>query len=205
MPIEDSLKIDVLREQIAELEELVDVDGKRSQLADESQRIGSVATKLLAELPFEAAYRDSSVFFRAINDVNCGIVTENRTYDMRDVGSDENYLSLHVSILCSLHRHFAANKSPVPGVIVFDQISRPYYPPEENPDEVDVELNDDTRAVYQYFEFLFNEVKRQKGLQFIVIEHAYLASNEDYKNAIVRRWNDQHKLIPADWPGESAD
>ncbi len=80
-----------------------------------------------------------------------------------------------------------------------------YYPPEENPDEVDVELNDDTIAVYQYFEFLFDEVKRQEGLQFIVIEHAYLASNEDYKNAIVRRWNDQQKLIPASWPSESTD
>ncbi len=39
VPIEDSLKIDVLREQIAELEELGDADVKRSQLADESQRM----------------------------------------------------------------------------------------------------------------------------------------------------------------------
>jgi hypothetical protein len=119
---------------------------------------------------------------------------------MRDVGSDENYLSLHISVMCSLHRHFAANNSPVPGVLVFDQISRPYYPPEENPEEADVPLSEDTRAVYQYFEFLFNEVQRQKGIQFIVLEHAYLESDKNYKKAIVRRWNDEEKLIPHDWP-----
>ncbi|MEP3480727.1 MAG: DUF3732 domain-containing protein [Fuerstiella sp.] len=197
---DENLKIDVLREQIADLEAEVDVEGKRSRLEEESQRIGTIATKLLAELPFEEEYRDGSVYFRANNDVGCGIVTETRSFPMRDVGSDENYLSLHVSVLCSMHRHFAANKSPVPGVLVFDQISRPYYPPEENPEEADVPLSEDTKAVYRYFEFLFEEVKRQKGMQFIVIEHAYLASNEDYKNAIVRRWNDEEKLIPHDWP-----
>ena len=95
-------------------------------------------------------YRDGSVYFRAINDINCGVVTETRSYSMRDVGSDENYLSLHVSVLCSLHRHFAANKSPVPGVIVFDQISRPYYPPEENPEEANVPLSEDTKACLLY-------------------------------------------------------
>jgi hypothetical protein len=204
-PIEDALRLDVLREQVAELEAEVDADGKRSQLADEAQRIGNVATKLLAELPFEEAYRDSSVYFRAINDVNCGIVTATRSFAMRDVGSDENYLSLHLSVLCSLHRHFAANKSPVPGVLIFDQISRPYYPPEENPGEVDVPLSEDTKAVYRYFEFLFEEVKRQRGLQFIIIEHAYLASNEDYKKAVIRRWSDKEKLIPTDWPTDEND
>ena len=195
-----TLRLDVLRDQISDLESEVDVEGKREQLEEESQRIGAVATKLLSELPFDDEYRDGSVYFRAINDISCGVVTETRSYSMRDVGSDENYLSLHVSVLCSLHRHFAANKSPVPGVIVFDQISRPYYPPEENPEEVNVPLSEDTKAVYQYFKFLFKEVTRQKGLQFIVIEHAYLANDEDYKKAIVSRWSEEEKLIPTDWP-----
>jgi Protein of unknown function (DUF3732) len=197
---DENLRSDLLRVQIEELEAEVDVEGKREQLEEESQRIGTIATKLLSELPFEEAYRDGAVYFRANNDVSCGIVTETRSYSMRDVGSDENYLSLHVSVLCSLHRHFAANKSPVPGVIVFDQISRPYYPPEENPEEVNVSLSEDTKAVYRYFKFLFDEVKRQKGMQFIVLEHAYLASDEDYKKAIVRRWSEGEKLIPSDWP-----
>lgn len=198
--VNEAIEIDSLQEDIAELEGELNTEGKRVLLENEAQRIGNIATKLLAELPFEEAYRDSSVFFGVINDVTCGIVTDTRSYGMRDVGSDENYLSLHVSVLCALHRHFSANNSQVPGVLVFDQISRPYYPPEDNPDEVDVQLSDDTQAVYQYFDFIFKEVQRQKGLQFIIIEHAYLASSNDYKNAVVRRWNYQKKLIPDDWP-----
>lgn len=197
---EENLRLDVIRQQIEELELEVDVEGKREQLEEESQRIGTIATKLLLELPFEDEYRDGTVYFRANNDVSCGVVTESRSYSMRDVGSDENYLSLHIAVLCSLHRHFSANNSPVPGVIVFDQISRPYYPPEENPEEVNVPLSEDTKAVYRYFKFLFSEVKRQKGMQFIVLEHAYLANDEDYKKAIVRRWSENEKLIPDDWP-----
>lgn len=56
------------------------------------------------------------------------------------------------------------------GLAAFDLISRPYYPPDDNPSEVEIEHNEDTRAVYQYFKFLFDEVKRQKELQFIVID-----------------------------------
>lgn len=198
--VDEAIRIKNLQEDIEELEGEVNAEGKKELLESEAQRIGIVATELLTELPFEETYRDSSVFLRVINDVTCGILTNTRSYGMRDVGSDENYLSLHVSVLCALHRHFSVNNSQIPGVLVFDQISRPYYPPEDNHEEVSIQLNDDTQAVYKYFEFLFKEVKRQEGLQFIIIEHAYLASSDDYKNAVVRRWNYQEKLIPDDWP-----
>lgn len=195
----DSSKLDKLRARIEDLQGDVDSESKKERLEIEQQRIGTVATALLAELPFEADFRDASVYFSARR-AECGIVTSRRQYAMRDVGSDENYLSLHIAILCSLHRHFAENRSAVPGLIVFDQISRPYYPPEDNPDEVEVERDADSEAVHRYFDFLFREAKRQPGMQFIVIEHSYLKTHEDFKNAIVRRWTDVHKLIPLDWP-----
>ena len=49
---------------------------------------------------------------------------------MRDIGSDENYLSLHVAVALGLQRYFKIHARPVPGFVVFDQLSRPFYPSE---------------------------------------------------------------------------
>ena len=70
------------------------------------------------------------------------------------------YLSGRVSAVLALHRVFADGNRPVPGVIVFDQLSRPFYSPETNRDEVVVTAAD--RAdLKQYFDALFNEVERR--------------------------------------------
>jgi len=199
----ESEKAAFLRKQVESLEAGLDTENRKQLLEIEQQRIGAIATTLLRELPFEEEYRDGIVYFAARR-AECGIITSRKSYSMRDVGSDENYLTLHVSILCALHQHFADNNAPLPGVIIFDQISRPYYPPEDTPEGVEIEKDEDAKAVYRYFDFLFNEVKRQNGLQIIVIEHAYLKSHEQFRNSVVRRWTRESKLIPSDWPrGES--
>ena len=42
----------------------------------------------------------------------------------------------------------------------------------------------------------------QKGLQVIVLEHAYFHKNEKYKKATKYKWprNGEERLIPNDWP-----
>ena len=47
---------------------------------------------------------------------------------MPDVGSDQNYLAVHVSLSFALQRYFESVAAPVPGVLVLDQISRPFFP-----------------------------------------------------------------------------
>jgi hypothetical protein len=188
-----------LRDRRDELEALIDDDAKRERLEIDQQTIGSIATKLLADLPFEEAYRVANVYLNT-RTLSCGISTPERNVPMRDVGSDENYLSLHVAILTAMHRFFSTRKSPVPGVLLFDQLSRPYYPPDKSPDEVVLE-DTEGGTLKRYFDFLFDETARQAGLQVIVLEHAYFAADQRFLGAVKERWSKTgKKLIPFDWP-----
>lgn len=166
---------------------------------------GSSLPNLLIEhqVPFEEEYQDDSLYFLA-RTLECGVVTEARQIPMRQVGSDENYLTLHVSMLVAFHRFFRSRKSPVPGVLLFDQLSRPYFPPERRPEEVTITKDTEAGALKQYFDFLIDEAKRQKDLQIIVLEHAYFATDKRFLEAVRERWNDSDKkLIPSDWPRAS--
>ncbi|WP_207429013.1 DUF3732 domain-containing protein [Pedobacter sp. SYSU D00535] len=123
-----------------------------------------------------------------------------------NIGSDENYLSLHLSFAFALQRFLAEKQSSVPGLLILDQISRPYYSNKKESDESDlkeiVNRDDDSSALEKHFDFIFSQVASQSGLQVIVLEHAYLSYHEEYKKATKYRWpkvsND--KLIPSDWP-----
>jgi len=187
--------------RIKELEELLDIEARRDRLEAEQQSIGTLATKILPALPFAAEYDDPSVYFLA-RSLECGILTGARRVPMRDVGSDENYLSLHISLILAFHRFFSRRDVPVPGLLFLDQISRPYYAAEDV-DEITVTGGEDAAALRRYFAALFEESSHE-GLQIIVLEHAYMAADPQFVDAIVERWSKKgKKLVPADWPAAS--
>ena len=194
--VEDLAALDA---RIKELEATLDLDAKRDRLEAAQQAIGTIATKVLAApLPFEAQYEDPSVYFLA-RSLECGILTEGKRVPMRDVGSDENYLSLHLAVLLAFHRFFLRRSVPVPGLVLLDQVSRPYYPPDET-DEVTVVESEDAAALRKYFAAIHDEAERE-GLQFIVLEHAFLKGDPRFKESVVERWSKTGlKLVPPDWP-----
>jgi hypothetical protein len=192
-------KRDDLRLQIAKLQESVDVQSKLDRIQDAQQEIGISADSILSELPFPASYPKRRVFLN-VRDLTTGIITEQRRVQMRDIGSDENYLSIHVSVLLSLHRFFKMHDRPVPGFIVFDQLSRPFYPPDKMPGIVETRSDGERVELKKYFDVLFNEVERQTDFQIIVLEHAFFADDERYVKAVGKRSLEGEKLIPADWP-----
>jgi hypothetical protein len=151
------------------------------------------------ELPFPASYPKRRVFLN-VRDLTTGIVTEQRRVQMRDIGSDENYLSIHVSVLLALHRFFKIHSRPVPGFIVFDQLSRPFYPPDKMPGIVETRSDGERVELKKYFDVLFDEVKEQKDFQIIVLEHAFFADDDRYVRAVGGRTLEGQKLIPVDWP-----
>jgi hypothetical protein len=153
---------------------------------------------VLKKLPFDANYRDVQIMFDA-RKVKVQFVRASRVYDLRDIGGDESYLSGRVSTLFGLHRVFAQGVRPVPGVLIFDQISRPFYSPESNPGQVRISSSERI-DLKQYFDVLFQEVEEQKTLQIIVLEHAYFTDDERYVNAVKTQWDQSNKLIPFDWP-----
>ncbi len=184
--------------EIRELEGLVDPEAKAERLNALQLQISGFATQVLKDLPFDETYRDVQVMFDA-KKVKIQFVRGSRVYDMRQLGGDESYLSGRISALFGLHRLFAEENRPVPGVLIFDQISRPFYSPEKNPGQVRIDSTDRT-DLKQYFDVLFQEVENQKTLQIIVFEHAYFPDDDRYTKAVKREWGPDGKLIPFDWP-----
>ncbi|HEU4452812.1 MAG TPA: DUF3732 domain-containing protein [Longimicrobium sp.] len=194
--------------RITELEELVDAEAKEERIRSAERYISRQASSILAELPFEEHYRGSEVEF-GIRSLRVTVVTETRPIEMRDIGSDENYLSLHVSIMLALHRWFASRERPVPGFLLFDQLSRPFFPPDKVPEEVVLTEGSSgepqTGSDYErsrlksYFDMLFREAETHR-LQVIVLEHAYFADDERYTAATKVRLSTTDKLIPESWP-----
>ncbi|WP_339186495.1 DUF3732 domain-containing protein [Paenibacillus sp. FSL R5-0490] len=189
-----------LRRWIEELTLELDVDSRKEALENTERRIAATAKEIIAEIPFEYRYMDSPLYLN-LRDIKVGVALPARIEYMRDVGSDENYLSLHVSMMLAFHRHFAQQNRPVPGVVLFDQLSRPYFPPDDEPGMVEIEETSDRSALLQYFNLLFKEVKRGESLQVIVLEHAYFKNHPEYKSAVKKRWKKGiDGLIPLDWP-----
>jgi len=123
---------------------------------------------------------------------------------MPEVGSDQNYLAIHIALSFALQRYFESVNGPVPGVLVLDRVSRPYFPArgadEDETEIVGREEDEDVQAMRKHINFIFAETARRSGLQ--VIEHAYFADDTRYVAATRERWTraSRRALIPLDWP-----
>ncbi|MCE9551918.1 MAG: DUF3732 domain-containing protein [Planctomycetes bacterium] len=190
-------KIQQLRDKISDLESLVDSDSKAERVIGLQHQVSTHATAILKELPFDVNYRNAHLMFDA-RKLLVKFVIGPRVMEMRDVGGDESYLSGRLSTILAIHRVFAEGKRPVPGVVILDQLSRPFYNPETRKEEVIIKTTDST-DLKRYFDAIFTEADTQK-LQIIVLEHAYFEDFPKYVSAVIKRWGPKEKLIPADWP-----
>ncbi len=187
----------------AELNELKSKYGaaQRLEKTQSAERlISNIATKNLEFLPIDDIYKDNIINF--ISKKPTVVLTNIETGEeekFSGIGSDENYLSIHLALLFALHKFFEIKNSPVPGVLILDQVSRPYYP--KDTEEKDI-FDEDREALEKHFNFIFNQVEAQSGLQVIILEHAYLYKNDKYRSAVKYKWprNSIERLIPSDWP-----
>jgi energy-coupling factor transporter ATP-binding protein EcfA2 len=203
-PVRD---LSVLRDEIAELEARVDRDAKEIKLRRAEAKISQFASEAFSVLPTVAPCIGAELAFSSRQPEITVIETEsNAVLRMPDVGSDQNYLAVHVALSFALQRYFETVKSPVPGLLIFDQISRPYFPTRgEDEDETEItgrEEDEDVQAMRKHVDFLFAETERRSGLQVLLIEHAYFADDPRYRAATRERWTraSGKALIPLDWP-----
>jgi hypothetical protein len=203
----------VLKDQIRELEGFVDRHARMARLRLAERKISEYASAAFADLPTIEPCVGSELDFSAtepevaVIEANSGVVLK-----MSDVGSDQNYLAIHIALSFALQHYLERVRSPVPGVLIFDQISRPYFPSKgEDRDEFAIsarevvegdEEDEDIRAMRQHVDFLFAETERREELQVILIEHAYFADDPRYVRATRERWTraSGKGLVPADWP-----
>ena len=196
----------VLRAQIDELEARVDREAKEIKLRRAETKISQFASEAFAALPNVAPCVGSEIEFSSRRPEVTIIEAEGAVLRMPDVGSDQNYLAIHIALSFALQRYFEFVNAPVPGLLVLDQISRPYFPSSgEDEDEVEIEgreVDEDVQAMRKHIDFLFAETGRRRGLQVILIEHAYFADDPRYVMATRERWTraSGRALIPLDWP-----
>ncbi len=193
--------LNTLRERIRELEGQLGSQTKHELLEEKRLLLSGTATEILTHLPFDDRYAGGRVDFNP-RDLSVGVITPKRRESLHTIGSDENVLSLHLSVMLALHQLFADLETPIPGLLVLDQLSRPYFPADlEN--ELEIQSQDQDRlALKQYFDLLFNEVEKGHSLQILILEHAYFKDNERFKSATKERWIDGSPsfLVPHDWP-----
>ncbi len=206
-PRQLSRDLSVLRAEIAELEARVDREAKEIKLRRAESKISQFASEAFAALPTVAPCVGSELDFSSrqpevtVIEAGSGAVLR-----MPDVGSDQNYLAVHISLSFALQRYFETVQAPVPGVLVLDQISRPYFPTSgEDEDETEIaggEEDEDVQAMRRHIDFLFHETARRSGLQVLLIEHAYFADDPRYVAATRERWTraSGRALIPLNWP-----
>lgn len=198
--------LSVLRTEIAELEARVDRDAKRIKLQRAERKISQFASEAFAQLPTVEPCIDSELEFSS-REPEVVVMEEGSGAVLRipDVGSDQNYLAIHIALSFALQRYFESVNAPVPGLLVLDQISRPYFPTKgEDEDETEIaggEEDEDVRAMRRHIDFLFTETARRNGLQVLLIEHAYFADDPKYVAATRERWTrpSGRALIPLDW------
>ncbi|WP_247454811.1 MULTISPECIES: DUF3732 domain-containing protein [unclassified Bradyrhizobium] len=192
-----------LQSEIAALRDRVDPEAKLNRLRDAENVVGNYATEMLSDLPTEVPATNSRLLFFASPKITLIEPARRAALTLAEIGSDQNYLAIHLALAFSLQKHFESISAPVPGLIVIDQISRPYYP--DGGDEKSLEdmaKDSDRTAMRQIVRFLFEETARRAGLQVILIEHAYIEDDPQYVAAIAHRWTSRtnEKLIPPDWP-----
>jgi Protein of unknown function (DUF3732) len=206
-PLQVTRDLSVLRNEINELEARVDRDAKRAKLQHAERKISQFASEAFAQLPTVAPCVGSELEFSSrIPEVTIIEEGSGAVLRMPDVGSDQNYLAIHIALSFALQRYFESVNAPVPGLLVLDQISRPYFPARgENDDEAEIagsEEDEDIQAMRRHIDFLFAETTRRKGLQVLLIEHAFFADDYRYSAATRERWTkvSGRALIPLDWP-----
>jgi hypothetical protein len=209
-PRQASRDLSVLRAEIAELEARVDREAKELKLRRAEAKISRFASEAFAALPTVAPCVGSELEFSSrqpevvVIEGDSGAVLR-----MPDVGSDQNYLAIHIALSFALQRYFETVNAPVPGLLVLDQISRPYFPARsQDEDETEIaggEEDEDIQAMRKHIDFLFAETARRSGLQVLLIEHAYFADDPRYVAATRERWTraSGRALIPFDWPTRS--
>ena len=208
------------RDEITELESMVDADNRKIRMRRVEDAVSRFASEIFSVLPKVEPCVEAELLFSArepqVNVIEAG--ANGAVLSMADLGSDQNWLAVHIALSFGLQRHFEKARRPVPGVVVLDQLSRPYFPnqghddidetedseevvDESLPDEISIQGDEDYLAMRQHIDFLFSEVEACSGLQVLLLEHAYFASDPRYVAATRERWTraSGKGLIPREW------
>ena len=140
------------------------------------------------------------------------------TYDpMAAIGSDENYLALHLAFFLAIQKLFSIRNGPVLNFIILDQVTRPYFPDTDYKEIVDLpspeltsddappqrQLSDEAGKVRRILALLFKWASEPHAPQIIICEKANFRRDPNYQAAIVTFWAKPQGMVPLEWPTET--
>jgi len=200
----DTERLDRYKRELAEIISIYGKSRREEKIELAQMKISQYATDNLKALPKGPPCEDASINFFSKGPKIIITDNEQKSLDFANIGSDENYLSIHMAFAFAFQKFLGKRHASVPGVLIIDQVSRPYYSNNENEDlqnENDYK-DDDKIALEKHFDFIFKQVEDDNDLQVIVLEHAYLGNNLKFTEATKYKWpkSGKEKLIPSEWP-----
>jgi hypothetical protein len=191
-------RVETLLASIDELEEQLNPDAEREQVVSRLNVVGDDMTRWAEELGLEhtgGRVRLDAYGLTVVAD------TEEGPVPLERMGSAGNWVGYHLVTHLALHRWFVNKSRPLPRLLMIDQPTQAFYPPDV--DELSVQDMDDAdrQAVTAMFR-LIDEVVRElaPALQIIVTDHASL-EEKWFQAAIVEEWRHGTKLVPQAWLG----
>jgi hypothetical protein len=214
MPHVDAPELETLAAEVADLR--VTVERLSAELSADTTRTRTMTAlnavgRDMTELARHLRLRFSDGPGVRLDPVRLDVVAETDTGETRwlseDVGAGKNWVGYHVVTLAALHRFFAARRRPVPHLLMLDQVTQAFYPPERraSSDRSSSDLSGEDRAqVLRIFETL-NGVCTDLGgaLQIIVTDHADFPE-EWFRERVAHDWWSGEKLIPPHWVSDTA-
>ncbi|MGW3480191.1 DUF3732 domain-containing protein [Streptomyces althioticus] len=191
-----------LRQQIADLEELLSDDTQGERLASYFSLISQKITSKAAALSLEHSENPIRL------DVNRLTVIADKAdgpLPLPEMGSGENHLGYHVAAMLSLHEWFTEHRAPVPHLLVLDQPSQAFFPPDHTGEAI--LGSNDRHKLLNVFQAIHQTLRLLEGqFQVIVMEHADL-DHPDFGPYVAQRWryDNNQALVPAEWIEEEAD
>lgn len=192
-------RADQLQGQIATLEASLSDELVEDRLTSILQVVGRDMTSWARELSLE--HSEWPIGFE-IKNLTVVVHRDSGPIRLPQMGSAENWMGYPVITHLALHKLFVEKKRPVPGLLMLDQPTQVYFPPEPSEDRSVEDLEDDDReAVRRLFRLIFDVAERlAPNLQVIITDHADL-SEPWFRDAVIERWRGGPKLVPASWIG----
>lgn len=191
-----------LRQQIADLEELLSDDTQSERLASYLSLISQKITNKAAALSLEHSKNPIRL---DVNRLTVIADKANGPLPLPEMGSGENHLGYHVAAMLSLHEWFTEHRAPVPRLLVLDQPSQVFFPPDHTGEAI-LGAND-RHKLLNIFQAIHQTLRLLEGdFQVIVMEHADM-DHPDFGPYVKQRWryDTDQALVPADWIEEEAE
>lgn len=188
--------LDTANERVDQLLSELNSDEDREQLLSRLNVIGRTMTNLAQRLELE--HVENGV---RLDLANLTVVTDtgNGPLPLQRIGSAANWIGYHLATYLALHQFFVENHRPVPRFLIIDQPTQAFYPSDTAKNEGAVD-DADRAAVLAMFTVLRDVVEAlAPRMQIIVSDHADLADEAWFQDAVRHRWRGGNRLIPTEW------